>query len=73
MIEYRVNDNSIIMNKFGKRSFEDDNLRMNLESLITTIAKRKPETVKGRFLLKASIKTSMGPTLKLDLSAYKDF
>jgi len=73
LIEYRVNDNSFIMNKFGKRTFTDDNLKTNLEALLTTIAKRKPESVKGRFLLNAMVKTSMGPIFKLDLTPYKDF
>ncbi len=73
LIEYRVNDNAFIMNKFGKRTFTDENLKTNLESLLTTIAKRKPESVKGRFLQKAMVKTSMGPTFKLDLAPYKDY
>ena len=50
LIEYRVNDNSFIMNKIGKRGFTDENLKINLESLLNTIVKRKPETVKGRLL-----------------------
>jgi len=31
---------------------------------------RKPEVIKGRYFLKGMLKTSMGPTLKVDLTKY---
>jgi large subunit ribosomal protein L1 len=72
MIEYRVNDDGAIMNKFGKRSFTPDELRINLEAILKSIAVRKPESVKGRFMAKGMVKTTMGPVVKLDLEAYKE-
>ena len=41
------------MNKFGKREFTEPNLQANLDSLLRAIIKKKPESVKGRYLMKA--------------------
>ena len=59
------------MNKFGKRNFTNENLETNLDALLRSIAQKKPETVKGRYMQRAMVKTSMGPTVKLDLTPYK--
>jgi large subunit ribosomal protein L1 len=71
LIEFRVNEGATIMNKFGKREFTDENLAINLDALLRSIANKRPDSVKGRYLQKAMIKTSMGPTLKLDLTPYQ--
>lgn len=70
LIEFRVNEGSFIMNKIGNRSFELDALKQNLDALMLAIAKKKPESVKGRYFAKAQVKTSMGPPLKLDITPY---
>lgn len=71
LIEYRVNENSFIMSKFGKRDFTDENLSINLDALLKSIAHKKPLSVKGQYLQHAVCKTTMGPTFKLDLSPYQ--
>lgn len=58
------------MNKFGKRDFSDENLQTNLDALLRSIASKRPDSVKGRYMSRALVKTSMGPTLKLDISSY---
>ena len=70
LVEFRVNDGSFIMNKIGNRTFEVDALKENLNALMQALARKKPESVKGKFFLKAQVKTSMGPPLKLDISPY---
>jgi len=70
LIEFRVNEGSFIMNKIGNRGFEIEDLKKNLDAIMLAIAKKKPETVKGKYFTKAQIKTSMGPPLKLDIGAY---
>lgn len=71
MVEFRVNESATIMGKFGKRDFVDENLATNLDALLKAIARKRPETVKGKYMQNAMIKTTMGPTLKLDLSLYQ--
>jgi len=70
LIEFRVNESSTIMSKLGKRDFTDENLAINLDALLRAVANKRPESVKGRYMQRALLKTSMGPTLKLDISAY---
>lgn len=70
MIEFRVNDSATIMGKFGKRDFPDENLATNLDAFLKAVARKRPETVKGKYMAHASIKTTMGPSLKVDLQAY---
>jgi large subunit ribosomal protein L1 len=70
LIEFRVNPESFIQSKIGRRDFEDDKLGSNFDALMMALIDRKPEAIKGRYFLKGMIKTSMGPPLKLDLSKY---
>ena len=70
LIEYRINDNSFIMGKFGKRSFTPENVESNLVALLNSIKGKRPESVKGRYLRHASIKTTMGPPIKLSLEEF---
>lgn len=53
LVEYRVTENAFVMNKFGKRDFTDEDLERNLDALLSSIAKKRPETVKGRYFKKA--------------------
>jgi large subunit ribosomal protein L1 len=71
LIEFRVNEGATIMNKFGKRDFSNENLETNLDALLKSIAHKRPDSVKGRYMQRALVKTSMGPTLKLDLTPYQ--
>jgi ribosomal protein L1 len=50
LIEFRVNEGATIMNKFGKREFSDENLAINLDALLRSIANKRPDSVKGRYL-----------------------
>ena len=71
LVEFRVNEASFIMNKIGNRDFEDAQLGENLQAILDSIAKKKPESVKGKFFSKAQVKTSMGPPLKLNIAPYQ--
>lgn len=67
LIEFRVNESATIMTKLGRREFTDEALQENLDALLKAIAMKRPESVKGRYMGRALLKTSMGPTLKLDV------
>ena len=54
----------------GLREFEDDNLNANFDALMMALINKKPESIKGRYFLKAMVKTSMGPPLKIDIGRY---
>mmetsp|Transcript_88652 Transcript_88652/g.122450 ORF Transcript_88652/g.122450 Transcript_88652/m.122450 type:complete len:94 (-) Transcript_88652:66-347(-) len=67
MIEYRINDGSFIMSKIGLRNFSDEDLARNFEELTQAIIAKRPETVKGKYLLRSAISTSMGPSVPIDM------
>lgn len=73
LIEYRVNENSFIMGKFGKRNFKPEDLEKNLMAFLESIKGRRPESVKGRYMSSAHIKTSMGPPVKMSIDMFKDW
>jgi len=69
-IEFRMDKQSNIHALIGKLSFSDDAIFENANSLIESVIKAKPATVKGQFIKSISIASSMGPGLKLDMSQF---
>ncbi len=53
---------------FGKASFGAEKLYENLVSILDVIMKARPQTSKGTYLKKASISTTMGPSVRIDPS-----
>jgi large subunit ribosomal protein L1 len=67
MVEYRSDRQGVIHTLFGKASFELAALHENLTELLRSVAERRPEEgVKGRFIRKVSIASTMGPGITLD-------
>jgi large subunit ribosomal protein L1 len=67
-IEYRAEKAGIIHAGVGKASFSEKNLEENIRALSSAILKSKPEGVKGSYLLKATLSSTMGPSVKLNLA-----
>lgn len=59
------------MVKIGLREFEEDQLFTNFDAFARALAKRKPESIKGKYFVRGYIKTTMGKPIKLDLSEYQ--
>jgi large subunit ribosomal protein L1 len=67
MVEFRTDRYGVIHTVFGKASFEPAALRENLVAIIRSVAERRPEEgVKGRYIRKVSIASTMGPGILLD-------
>ena len=49
----------------GKKSFQDNKIKANFDSLIQTIYKEKPNGIKGDFILTAFLTSTMGVSYKL--------
>jgi large subunit ribosomal protein L1 len=58
---------AIIHLPVGKVSFDDDKLLENLATVVETVMRAKPSGAKGQYIRSASLSTSMGPGIKLDL------
>lgn len=65
-IEYKVDKSGNIHTIFGKLSFSVDNLVENFKALSDAVAKSKPASVKGVYMKKLSIATTMGPGLRVE-------
>jgi large subunit ribosomal protein L1 len=65
-IELRVEKNGIIHTQCGKSSFKEDALVENIRTIYDTVMKAKPASVKGTYLKKISVSSTMGPGIKVD-------
>lgn len=68
-VEYRVDSTGIVHLGIGKVSFTKEQLAENLEAILTSIRANKPSSVKGNYFKAAHLATTMGPSIKLDLTA----
>jgi large subunit ribosomal protein L1 len=67
-VEFKLDRTAIIHVAIGKVSFEDDKLMANLTAVIEAVTKAKPSGAKGQYVRTASLTTTMGPGIKLDLN-----
>ncbi|OGO02055.1 MAG: 50S ribosomal protein L1 [Chloroflexi bacterium RBG_13_53_26] len=65
--EFRLDRTGNIHLPIGKMSFETTKLVENLSAAIEAIVKAKPSGAKGQYIKSATISTSMGPGITLDL------
>ena len=70
-IELRVEKTGIIHAVCGKVSFDEKSLYENIETIYKTIIKAKPASVKGRYLKKMTISSTMGPGIKIDYAGLR--
>jgi len=66
-VEFKLDRTAIIHLPLGKASFEDEKLMDNLTAVVEAVVKAKPSGVKGQYIKSASLATTMGPGIKLDL------
>jgi len=67
MVEFRTDRFGVIHTVFGKASFEASALKENLLAVINAVAERKPEEgLRGRYMKKVSVASTMGPGIVLD-------
>jgi len=67
-VQYRVEKNGIVHAGIAKASFSNDQIYDNAKLFIDTILKAKPSTLKGTYLKKISISSTMGVGVKVDFS-----
>jgi len=68
-VEFKLDRTAIIHVPLGKVSFENDKLMDNLTAVIEAVEKAKPSGAKGQYVKTASLATTMGPGIKLDLQS----
>ena len=68
-VEFRVEKAGIIHAGLGKLSFVTEDLSKNVSSFIDAVVKAKPSGAKGGFVKKVYLSSTMGMSLKIDLSS----
>jgi large subunit ribosomal protein L1 len=66
-VQFRCEKAGIVHAGVGKASFDEQALAENVRAFISAINKAKPSGVKGTYIVKASISSTMGPGIKLDM------
>jgi large subunit ribosomal protein L1 len=67
--EFKLDRTGNLHLPLGKVSFDVDKLIENLSTAMEAIVKAKPSGAKGQYIKRATIATSMGPGIKLDLGS----
>ena len=65
-VELRVESNGIVHVSCGEVSFEKEKLVENIAKIHDTIMKARPSSVKGQYLEKIFISSTMGPSIIID-------
>jgi large subunit ribosomal protein L1 len=65
-VEFRVDKTANLHIPIGKASFGEKQLFENLAALMEAIKKARPAAVKGSFIKRITITSTMGPGIKLD-------
>jgi large subunit ribosomal protein L1 len=71
-LEYRVDRQANLHLVIGKRSFEEQRLLDNYLAVVDEILRARPAAAKGKYVVAATISTTMGPGIRLDTNRLRD-
>jgi len=71
-VEFRADKAGIVHAGVGKASFTEDALVDNVRAFVGAITRAKPSGVKGTYIEKVNLSSTMGPGVKVDLSGLAD-
>ncbi len=66
-VEYRVDKQGIVHLSIGKASFGATKLHENAKAFLDSLQAQKPSSLKGTYIKSASVSTTMGPGIKLEV------
>lgn len=69
-VEYKMDKTANMGVPVGKRSFDTDKIKENIETVIHAVVKARPAGFRGRFILSASVSSTMSPGVSLDTAKY---
>ncbi len=67
-IEFRVDKHGNLPFIVGNTTFTNEQLAENFHAAVDEIIRLKPASAKGRYVLKATVSTTMGPGIPLDIT-----
>ena len=68
-IEFRVDKHSNVHFVAGKASFTEEQLGENIKAALDEIVRSKPSSSKGRYITKATVSTTFGPGIPVDVNS----
>jgi large subunit ribosomal protein L1 len=68
-VEYRTEKAGIVQAGVGKASFTEQALVENIKAFVGAVSRTRPAGVKGAFIKRVSVSTTMGLGLKLDIAS----
>lgn len=68
-VEFRVEKAGIIHGGVGKASFPAEKIDANVRAFVDAVIKAKPSGVKGTYLQRAAISSTMGPGIKVNIAS----
>jgi large subunit ribosomal protein L1 len=68
-VEYRAEKAGVVQAGVGKVSFSEAALLENVRAFVGAISRAKPTGIKGTFIKKVSLSSTMGPGVKLELQS----
>lgn len=68
-VEFRVDKTANIHTPIGKASFSEEKLMQNLAALMEAIVSARPSGIKGVYLQKITLTSTMGPGIKIDVGS----
>jgi large subunit ribosomal protein L1 len=69
-VEFRVDKTGVVHVGVGKVSFDTTKLLDNANALLQAVVKAKPSAAKGKYMKSATICSTMGPGVSLDVTPY---
>ena len=72
-VEIKLDKGANVHVRIGTVEFNEDQILDNLKSVYSIILNSKPENLKGQFIKTATICTTMGPSIKLNLNEMENF
>lgn len=68
-VEFRIDKGAVVHAGIGKISFTDKALEENIKALLDAVNVAKPSGVKGIYLKKVTLSSTMGPGIKVDVAS----
>jgi large subunit ribosomal protein L1 len=68
-VQFRVEKAGVVQAGVGKASFDGAKLAENIRAFVDAVQKAKPTGVKGTYMKKVSLSSTMGPGVSVDLAS----
>ena len=67
-VQFRVEKQGIVHAGVGKASFSEEQLGQNVSAFLDAILRAKPSGIKGAYLKRLAVSSTMGPGVRVDVS-----